>query len=71
MVRFINKSTSTSLWTVYKNGDRKLCGNKLPEVGLEKNQRLEENMLTPTTKEENHDRPISSNEIINEGWMTA
>ena len=41
---FITGSTSTSLWTVYKNGDRNYCGNKLPE-GLEKNQRLKENML--------------------------
>ena len=67
---FITGSTSTSLWTVYKNGDRNYCGNKLPE-GLEKNQRLKENMLTPTTKEEHHDRPISPNEIVNEGWMTT
>ncbi|HDZ11117.1 MAG TPA: phosphoribosylaminoimidazolesuccinocarboxamide synthase [Bacteroidetes bacterium] len=66
---YITGSTSTSLWTVYNNGNRKYCGNILPE-GLMKNQKLEANMLTPTTKEENHDRPISSSEIVNEGWMT-
>ena len=27
-------------------------------------------MLTPTTKEEHHDRPISPDEIVTEGWMT-
>ena len=27
-------------------------------------------MLTPTTKEEHHDRPISPEDIIKEGWMT-
>ena len=27
-------------------------------------------MLTPTTKEEHHDRPISPEEIVKEGWMT-
>ena len=27
-------------------------------------------MLTPTTKEEHHDRPISPKEIVEEGWMT-
>ena len=27
---FITGSTSTSLWTVYNNGDREYCGNKLP-----------------------------------------
>jgi phosphoribosylaminoimidazole-succinocarboxamide synthase len=66
---YITGSTSTSLWTVYKNGDREYCGNKLEE-GLVKNQKLEQNMLTPTTKEEYHDRPISPKEIVKEGWMT-
>jgi len=66
---YITGSTSTSLWTVYNNGDREYCGNKLPE-GLIKNQKLDDNMLTPTTKEEHHDRPISPEDIINEGWMT-
>ena len=27
-------------------------------------------MLTPTTKEEHHDRPIAPDEIVKEGWMT-
>ena len=27
-------------------------------------------MLTPTTKEEHHDRPIAPDEIVSEGWMT-
>lgn len=66
---YITGSTSTSLWTVYKNGDREYCGNKLEE-GLVKNQKLEQNMLTPTTKEEDHDRPISPEEIVKEEWMT-
>ena len=66
---YITGSTSTSLWTVYNNGDREYCGNILPE-GLIKNQKLESNMLTPTTKEEHHDRPIAPDEIVSEGWMT-
>ena len=66
---YITGSTSTSLWTVYNNGDREYCGNTLPE-GLKKNQKLNENMLTPTTKEEHHDRPISPKEIVEENWMT-
>ena len=66
---YITGSTSTALWTVYNNGDREYCGNTLPE-GLVKNQKLEANMLTPTTKEEHHDRPISPDEIVSEGWMT-
>ena len=66
---YITGSTSTSLWTVYNNGDRKYCGNDLPD-GLVKNQKLAANMLTPTTKEEHHDRPISPDEIVSEGWMS-
>lgn len=66
---YITGSTSTSLWTVYNNGDRIYCGNNLPE-GLIKNQKLDANMLTPTTKEEHHDRPITPDEIVSEGWMT-
>ncbi|MDP6725998.1 MAG: phosphoribosylaminoimidazolesuccinocarboxamide synthase [Candidatus Marinimicrobia bacterium] len=66
---YITGSTSTALWTVYNNGDREYCGNILPE-GLKKNQKLDANMLTPTTKEEHHDRPIAPLEIVSEGWMT-
>ena len=66
---YITGSTSTALWTVYNNGDREYCGNVLPE-GLIKNQKLDTNMLTPTTKEEHHDRPITPDEIVNEEWMT-
>ena len=66
---FITGSTSTSLWTVYNNGDREYCGNAIPE-GLNKNQKLKENMLTPTTKEEQHDRPISPKDIVSEKWMS-
>ena len=66
---YITGSTSTSLWTVYNNGDREYCGNILSE-GLKKNQKLEANMLTPTTKEEHHDRPIAPPEIVSEGWMS-
>ena len=66
---YITGSTSTSLWTVYNKGDRQYCGNALPE-GLIKNQKLAANMLTPTTKEEHHDRPITPIEIVSENWMT-
>ena len=66
---YITGSTSTALWTVYNNGDREYCGNALPE-GLMKNQKLNANMLTPTTKEEHHDRPIAPHEIVSEGWMS-
>jgi phosphoribosylaminoimidazole-succinocarboxamide synthase len=66
---YITGTTSTSLWTQYQKGVRNYCGNELPE-GLLKNQRLAQPMLTPTTKDEKHDRPISPAEIVSEGWMT-
>ncbi|MFC1619722.1 phosphoribosylaminoimidazolesuccinocarboxamide synthase [Candidatus Neomarinimicrobiota bacterium] len=67
---YITGTTSTALWTHYKDGARTYCGNALPE-GFKKNERLAETILTPTTKSEEHDRPISPDEIVAEGWMTA
>lgn len=62
-------STSTSIWKNYQNGVRNYCGHALPE-GMKKNQKLSGNLLTPTTKEEDHDRPISQEDIVKEKWMT-
>ncbi len=67
---YITGSTNTSLWTVYQSGRRTYSGNAFPD-GLVKNQKLPANVLTPTTKEEPHDRPISPDEIVSENWMTA
>lgn len=66
---FVTGSTDTSLWTVYKNGARNYCGNALPD-GLVKNQRLERNILTPTTKAADHDVPVTPHEIIERGLMS-
>lgn len=66
---FITGSTSTSMWTHYSRGVRSYCGHELPE-GLVKNQRLDHPLLTPTTKEAEHDRPISAADIVKEGWMS-
>ncbi len=66
---YITGTTNTSLWTVYDQGSRSYCGINLPE-GLKKNQRLDDPLVTPTTKEKAHDRPISPEEIIKEGWMS-
>lgn len=66
---YITGTTNTALWTQYSKGVRNYCGNVLPE-GLKKNQRLEKPLLTPTTKEAKHDRPISPVDIVQEGLMT-
>ncbi|RYR31148.1 hypothetical protein Ahy_B01g055939 isoform G [Arachis hypogaea] len=66
---FVIGSTDTSLWTVYNKGIRNYCGNALPD-GLVKNQKLAENILTPTTKAADHDVPVTPDEIIERGLMT-
>lgn len=65
---YMTGSTSTSLWTHYKNGERTYCGNTLPD-GMSKNQKLERNIITPTTKAEDHDVPISPQEVVQMGLM--
>lgn len=67
---YITGTTNTSLWTQYNEGKRNYCGIPFPE-GLIKNQKLTRPVLTPTTKDKVHDRPIASSEIISEGLMTA
>lgn len=66
---YMTGSTDTSIWKNYSNGVRNYCGHALPD-GMVKNQKLAKNILTPTTKEEEHDRPISAEDIIAEKWMT-
>ena len=67
---YMTGSTDTSIWTQYKSGVRNFCGHTLPE-GFSKNEKLHENIVTPTTKESTHDRPITPAEILSEGWLTA
>ncbi len=67
---YITGTTNTALWTLYKEGLREVNGYTLPE-GLQKNQILPQIMITPTTKDKDHDRPITATEIIAEGRMTA
>lgn len=65
---YMTGSTSTSIWKNYQDGVRKYCGHDLPD-GMKKNEKLARTILTPTTKEEEHDRPISEADIMSEGWM--
>ena len=61
---YMTGSTDTSIWTHYKNGSRTYCGHVLPD-GMQKNEKLHANLLTPTTKGE-HDRPVSAEEVYSE-----
>ena len=66
---YITGNTKTSLWTHYKNGERNYCGIDFPD-GLIKNQKLECNIVTPTTKGD-IDIPISPEEIVEHGFATT
>lgn len=66
---YMTGSTSTSVWTVYKNGEREYCGNRLPE-GMKKNELFQEPIITPTTKSDEHDEQISPDEIVAQGFAT-
>lgn len=65
---YITGSTQTSLWTHYKKGVRDYCGVTFPD-GLIKNQKLESNVITPTTKGE-VDELITPQEIIDRQILT-
>lgn len=65
---YITGVTNTSLWHTYGQGQRDFGEFTLPE-GLHKNQKLPEPVLTPTTKFEKHDRPLTPQEAIAEGLV--
>ena len=66
---YITGVTGTSLWTIYNDGKRDFGNFTLPE-GLKKNQKLKEPVFTPSTKSDEHDRPITPAEIVSEGLLT-
>ncbi len=66
---YLTGSTDTAIWTHYQRGERTFAGVTLPN-GMRKNELLPEPLLTPTTKEQSHDRPITADEIVSEAWLT-
>lgn len=67
---YLTGSTDTAIWTKYSRGERTFGGVTLEE-GLHKNKPLPRNLITPTTKESTHDRPLTAAEVVAEGWLTA
>ncbi len=63
---YLTGSTNTSIWPMYEKGERTFYGITLPD-GLKRNQKLDMPVLTPTTKSDEHDRPITPTEIVSEG----
>lgn len=69
---YLTGSTETSIWPMYRRGERTMYGATFPD-GLGKNDKLPETVLTPTTKASDpggHDAPIAPNRIVADGLLT-
>ncbi len=66
---YLTGVTDTAAWTRYLAGQRNFGGVTLPE-GMRKNQKLPQPLFDPTTKEEAHDRALSPEQMITEGFIT-
>lgn len=67
---YITGVTSTSMWTLYAQGDRTPYGIPLPD-GLKKNDKLPAPVITPTTKATGgaHDERLTRDEILTHGYV--
>jgi len=65
---YLTGSTDTSAWTHYERGERVICGNPLPD-GMVKNQPFDRPIITPTTKSDEHDEPVSREQILERGLV--
>lgn len=66
---YLTGVTDTSIWTRYQKGERIFGDLTLPD-GLKKNTKLPSPVFDPTTKEDTHDRAISTDQMIEEGLIT-
>ena len=69
---YLAGSTSTSILTKYRKGERLMYGIRLPD-GLRDNEKLPQPIITPTSKafHGGHDEPLSPDEILSEKLLTA
>ena len=67
---YLTGVTGTSLWTHYQEGKRDFGNFRLPD-GMQKNQALTEPVFTPSTKEDEHDKTVSPEEIVASGAVSA
>jgi phosphoribosylaminoimidazole-succinocarboxamide synthase len=66
---YLTGSSGTSIWTLYKKGKREFGGIVLPD-NMKQHQKLPCPIIDPTTKSDEHDEPLTSQEIVNRGLMT-
>lgn len=69
---YLAGTTSTSILSMYKAGQREMYGISLPD-GLGDNARLPETVITPTSKAAYgaHDEPLTPAVILDRGLLTA
>lgn len=69
---YITGVTQTALWYRYSQGERHIYGMDFPD-GLQKNDRLSEPIITPTTKARDggHDERITPDQIVAQGLVDA
>ncbi|WP_198670781.1 phosphoribosylaminoimidazolesuccinocarboxamide synthase [Oceanicella sp. SM1341] len=69
---YLAGTTSTSILTKYRAGERSMYGMRLPD-GLRDNERLPQPVITPTSKafDGGHDEPLSAADILEQGLLTA
>ena len=75
---YLTGTTATSIWPMYKTGQREIYGIRFPD-GLRENQKLPSTIITPTTKafDGGHDEPLTAHQIIagrllsSEQWRTV
>ena len=66
---YLTGVTDTSIWTRYSKGERIFGDLTLPD-GLKKNTKLPQPVFDPTTKEDTHDRAITTAQMVEEGLIT-
>jgi len=68
---YLAGTTSTSILTRYKRGERDMYGMRLPD-GLRDNEKLAAPVITPTSKaaDGGHDEPLSRAEIIEQSLLS-
>lgn len=68
---YLAGTTSTSVLTKYKNGERDMYGIRLPD-GLRDNEKLPQAIITPTSKalDGGHDEPLTRDEILTRGLLS-
>ena len=66
---YLTGVTDTAAWTRYAAGQRSFGETTLPG-GMRKNQKLPQPIFDPTTKEALHDRTLTPDQMIAEGFIT-